>query len=130
MNESQIKDVIRERDGHCCAKCGMPNATHFHHYGKSLDVHRVVPGSEYSLEPGVCLTLCKICHGPKPKSPPGTHTNKQWFVRLADFTREQCRAARVLAALQQISTTAWIRGVVLKAIEDGKETVDRHFAEG
>jgi hypothetical protein len=67
MNEAEIKRRVRERDGFRCTSCAMTDAEHVRRYGRSLDVHRVVPGSIYSTEPGACLTLCKPCHGPQPR---------------------------------------------------------------
>ncbi len=68
MNVTQIKAAVRERDGRRCVECGMSDVEHFSLYGNNLQVHRVVPGSEYSLAPGACQTLCIPCHGPKPRS--------------------------------------------------------------
>jgi hypothetical protein len=34
-------------------------------FGRALEVHRLIPGSVYTVEG--CITLCKVCHGPKPK---------------------------------------------------------------
>lgn len=67
-----VKAAVRERDGMCCTECGMTNEQHIAEFGSSLEVHRETPGSEYSTDPGVCVTLCKPCHGPKPKRPRGT----------------------------------------------------------
>jgi hypothetical protein len=102
----------------------MSNATHLHHYGRSLDVHRVTPGSEYSLERGACVTLCRICHNPEPKSPKGANAGKGWFVRLTNLTEDQRRSVRILAALQEVPVSTWIKQVVLEAIENGKEAIE------
>lgn len=67
----RIKASVRARDGMCCTQCGLTNDQHKEKTGKQLDVHRVVPGSIYSVEPGVCATLCRTCHGPKPRRPHG-----------------------------------------------------------
>jgi hypothetical protein len=66
MNVAAIKADVRRRDGHCCTQCGMTNAEHRLRYrGRSLDVHRVIPGSLYTVEG--CVTLCRRCHGPQPR---------------------------------------------------------------
>lgn len=67
MTVTQIKAIVRERDGMRCTKCGITNDQHFKNHHKSLHVHRTTPGSDYSTEPGVCVTLCFSCHGPEPR---------------------------------------------------------------
>ena len=62
-----VKAAVRERDGYRCTKCGMTDEEHRHRYGQSLHVHRVEPGSVYTLEG--CVTLCVPCHGPEPRRP-------------------------------------------------------------
>lgn len=84
-----LKRHVRERDGMSCTKCGMSNADHVERYGKSLHVHRVVPGSEYAIDG--CVTLCFPCHGPEPKSPRGKGKGAQ-PVQLPAALREACAA--------------------------------------
>lgn len=62
MNELKTKDTIRKRDDFRCVQCGETNAAHVERTGRVLDVHRTVPGSEYSTAKGVCSTLCRRCH--------------------------------------------------------------------
>lgn len=62
----EIKRAVRERDGRRCTKCGLSSGDHFALTGRQLDVHRVVPGSAYTVEG--CVALCRRCHGPMPKS--------------------------------------------------------------
>lgn len=72
-----IKFLVRERDGNRCVDCGMaPEEPH----GDNLQVHRLVPGSRYTLEG--CVTLCSKCHSrrhweirPRPTSQPGSRRN-------------------------------------------------------
>jgi hypothetical protein len=65
MNVADIKTAVRERDGHRCTGCGMTAEEHRARYGRTLDVHRTVPGSIYTLDGSV--TLCRACHAPQPK---------------------------------------------------------------
>jgi 5-methylcytosine-specific restriction endonuclease McrA len=58
-----IKAAVRERDDNRCVDCGARRQP-----GKpQLDVHRIIPGSEYSVDG--CVTLCRGCHKHKPKLP-------------------------------------------------------------
>jgi cytochrome c553 len=66
-----IKQAIRERDGLRCSLCGLTNEEHLALHGTSLEVHRTVPGSLYTLDEGACKTLCRRCHGPQPRRPRG-----------------------------------------------------------
>jgi hypothetical protein len=66
-----IKESVRRRDGNRCVVCQIDEQTHEKRYGQILDVHRVVPGSDYSSAWGVCVTLCKVCHD-------ALHGNGHW----------------------------------------------------
>jgi len=81
MNVLQIKAAVRERDGYKCTECGMTNFEHVLLVGRSLEVHRLAPGSVYSIEG--CVTLCQPCHSSKPKSEPFSRyspkKNAFWF---------------------------------------------------
>jgi hypothetical protein len=72
VNIFALKNAVRKRDGYRCVECGLTNSEHLAQRGCQLEVHRVVPGSAYSVEPGACQTLCRPCHVKKPKRPPGT----------------------------------------------------------
>lgn len=65
QDASKIKREIRQRDGWRCTECGLSDEEHHELYGKTLEVHRIIPGSSYDLEG--CTTLCRACHGSKPK---------------------------------------------------------------
>jgi len=64
-----IKAAVRARDGRC-VHCGVTNEQHLAQYGRQLDVHRVTPGSVYTVEGTVAV--CRACHGPQPRSPRGS----------------------------------------------------------
>jgi hypothetical protein len=64
-----IKAAVRLRDGMRCTQCGITNAQHLAAHGRSLHVHRLTPGSHYTVEG--CVTLCFACHGPHPRLPHG-----------------------------------------------------------
>ena len=95
MDEWSVKAAVRARDGNKCTDCGMTAEDHRKTYGKGLDVHRVVPGSQYTV--AGCVTLCRRCHGPKPKLPrtyalPKSPT-KRFTNRLIIDTTDEVRAA-------------------------------------
>lgn len=52
------KAQIRERDGHCCKRCGMTTAEH----GLLLHVHHIDYVKD-NLDASNLITLCKYCHG-------------------------------------------------------------------
>ena len=66
MTDSDIKALVRKRDGYRCRDCGMTDEDHIEKNGRSLDVHRLLPGVRYS--PHSCITLCRACHGKKPRT--------------------------------------------------------------
>jgi hypothetical protein len=65
----RVKAAVRERDDYACTRCGMGHEEHIAIYGKTFDVHRLTPGSFYTLEG--CVTICRACHGPEPKRKKG-----------------------------------------------------------
>lgn len=66
----QVKTAVRARDGFACTKCGRSNVEHKATTGRQLEVHRVQPGTPYTVEQ--CVTLCHSCHTSEPKSPIGS----------------------------------------------------------
>ncbi len=72
-----VKAAVRKRDGNRCTECGITAAEHIRLAGKTLEVHRLVPGSPYTVDGAV--TLCRSCHGPKPKSPYRTRGSRPVF---------------------------------------------------
>jgi DNA-binding XRE family transcriptional regulator len=86
----ETKERVRARDGERCVVCSLDAGTHKKRYGKTLEVHRIVPGSEYSMQPGVCVTLCVVCHdalhgqgawGWIAKEDPADEEDMAWRVR-------------------------------------------------
>jgi 5-methylcytosine-specific restriction endonuclease McrA len=78
-----LKAAVRKRDRMRCTECGMSNRRHKTRYGgKSLHVHRLTPGSAYTL--AGCVTLCIACHGLMPKRLPGSRDKTRNMVRLPD----------------------------------------------
>ncbi len=70
MPAREVKISVRKRDRYRCVECGMTAQEHLEQFDRNLEVHRVVPGSVYTVDG--CITLCRICHNGKPKSPRGS----------------------------------------------------------
>ncbi len=79
------KARVRRRDGCCCVVCGMDKDTHKKRYGQTLDVHRIVPGSEYDLHG--CATLCDVCHD-------ALHEKGNWAWVIMDAPEDEEELAR------------------------------------
>ncbi len=60
MNEFNVKNAVRNRDGRKCVDCGMTEKEHRKKTGRTLDVHRLVPDSVYAVDG--CIALCMVCH--------------------------------------------------------------------
>lgn len=58
---STVKAAVRDRDGLACVDCGCTDKEHRERTSRGLEVHRIVPGSEYTVDG--CVTVCRICHG-------------------------------------------------------------------
>lgn len=69
MTTTKIKAAVRARDGYRCTKCNMTAEEHRKRYGRTLDVHRIIPGSVYTVDG--CVTRCKLCHSKEDQRLPG-----------------------------------------------------------
>jgi hypothetical protein len=65
VSNLEIKALVRFRDCYRCVECGMTAVEHVKRFGKNLAVHRLIPGAPYRISEAV--TLCVLCHAPKPK---------------------------------------------------------------
>jgi hypothetical protein len=99
----ETKALVRHRDGYRCTDCGMTASEHFLRTGRNLDVHRLVPGSPYTI--AGCVTLCRRCHRLKPKLPRLTGSESRGFVGLT-LNAELVRLFRSLAAKNRRTLTA------------------------
>ena len=114
MTILEIKALVRFRDGMRCTECGLSNEGSLERFGRSLDVHRLTPGNPYTVEG--CVTLCRACHMPKPKS--------KWRRPIPDgknlrflSTRPWADRVRYAAALKAISAVQYIRMVVSERMD-------------
>lgn len=110
MTQAEIKAAVRERDGMRCTKCGMTNQEHIAKYRDSLDVHRLDPGTKYTVDG--CVTVCKPCHGPLPGRKAGAGETP-CAVRL-DLPVEHHCALRTLAAMSRRSMASFVRDVIVE----------------
>lgn len=69
LSAEAVKMAARERDGYVCTRCGMTEAAHREKYGTALEVHRLQPGSLYTL--AGCATMCRPCNAAGPRLPHG-----------------------------------------------------------
>ena len=105
-----IKGRVRRRDGNRCVVCQIDEQTHEKRYGQILDVHRIVPRSDYSTEPGVCFTLCDVCHD-------ALHGNGHWgWIATDDPVDEE-------------QLVAWVRRSSYRDLEE-EENWRKHEAWG
>lgn len=55
-----VRQAVRERDGYRCVRCAVTHEDCRRRYGRGLHVHRLTPGSQYTLDG--CESLCPQCH--------------------------------------------------------------------
>ncbi len=117
----EIKALVRHRDGYRCMECGMTATDHVEKCGRNLEVHRIAPGSEYTL--AGCVTLCKKCHGRKPKSPRGHGDKSVLSLRLDPETAWKLEEIRKFLAVipgKKVSAGEAIRLAIYElAVEHG-----------
>jgi len=108
----RVKTAVRDRDGQKCAQCGMTAEQHKAKYGRTLEVHRVVPGSLYTLEGSI--TLCKLCHGPQPRRKKGQPDLANGPVLLLRLSKDLVAALHRFIQAQEVPVTR--QAVVLAAL--------------
>jgi hypothetical protein len=111
-----VKAAVRQRDGYCCTGCGMCNQEHLKQFGQSLHVHRLKPGSLYTVDG--CQSLCSKCHGRAIKRAPGdpelTTVKPPVIIRLHEDLRKGLDA---LAARNASTVTSEIRIAIREYLE-------------
>lgn len=111
LTERTIKEQVRARDNYRCTKCGITQARHVEIYNRILDVHRLTPGSEYTVDG--CVTLCQFCHGPQPKS---SARSGQFTTAL--LPRDLVWDATLVARAQGISGQTYINRLLSTLVHE------------
>lgn len=113
MTELEVKAAVRARDGNRCTECGVTSDENKAAHGCDLDVHRITPRSRYTLEG--CVTLCKSCHGPKPKHSSGPKEPMTMFQ--ARHSKQFMDRLQAAAEQLNISAASYIRMVVTQRMD-------------
>jgi hypothetical protein len=113
MNITALKAAVRTRDGHRCTECGLADLEHRRVCGKALEVHRLKPGTPYSMEG--CRTLCGACHAKQPRSPSGTSDRTTIALSRADVAK-----ALGLHVGPDVSLTRLVLSLVTSATPEAK----------
>lgn len=120
MTVLEIKDAVRTRDGYRCTECGLPNGDHIALTGRALEVHRLQPGSPYTVEG--CVTLCRSCHGPKPRS--ARYSTEKTMLK---FPRDIIRKARLVCAAQGKPVAKYFLSLLFPLVERDYESLKRQM---
>lgn len=123
LRPEQVRAVVRHRDGYRCVDCGMTAMRHIEKYGKNLDVHRVIPGTPYAIKN--CITVCRRCHGAKPKSPrrSGGENGRVRLVLLVSPVRS--RALHIRAIKDGVSLSTLINDLIDKTYAGELKELDQ-----
>jgi ribosome-binding protein aMBF1 (putative translation factor) len=115
----RVKAAVRERDGYRCTVCGITNEQHKATTGSSLQVHRVVQGSEYSTTTGVCATLCRRCHDKFPRRIRTRAEIASEHVQPPPPPRSE--RARLRLSMKNAAAKAGIHAVTISRYENAKK---------
>lgn len=114
LEEAAVKTLVRHRDGYRCRLCRVAATEHIELTGRTLDVHRIVPGSEYTVDG--CVTLCQKCHGLMPRSKYGTSkTSRNFLFRIRD---NDPLALALEAYVEKSRPKTTRQAIILAALED------------
>lgn len=115
----QVKAAVRLRDGMRCIDCDLTNEQHVEQYGRQLEVHRVSPGSPYTLDG--CVTVCRPCHRKRHRKRP-TAT-----VRLKGDLMEQARTTCLLSRRHLVD---YLDELLREAVTRDYKAAKKRFIEG
>lgn len=116
MSDATVKDAVRQRDGYRCVDCGKARE------GRALDVHRLVPGSAYTLEG--CVTVCRGCHRKRHSKP--KRENKLVSVKMQDCV---WRMIRTVASWRGVNSSDLITELARENAELAFNRMQKEIAE-
>lgn len=118
----RIKANVRQRDGMRCTRCGITAEDHIDRTGRTLDVHRIEPGSVYSLEG--CITLCRKCHGPEPRSKRQTGKgclNHRMTKRYVSIPKRICDVLEAMGERNLLTLAQQVKEALVEYLKDHGE---------
>jgi hypothetical protein len=117
-----VKAAVRLRDGMRCIDCDMTNEQHVERYGCQLHVHRLTPGSPYSLEG--CVTACVLCHKKRHRKPRLLLLKRTLFLLHSPAHRAlKIEAARAEVSMSELAEIAFAYCTSLLASGEAPESV-------
>ncbi len=121
MTALETKAAVRSRDDNACTDCGITAAEYQSRCRRPrlLEVHRLIPGSPYTVDG--CVTLCKRCHK-------GRHRKQKPKASLIFFSDRETRLAILLAATKaDLSTSEIINDILRKSLASEIEEAQKHL---
>jgi hypothetical protein len=112
-----IKSAVRARDGHKCVDCSITAKEYWARSRKRLDVHRLTPGSKYTVEGTV--TVCRRCHKRRhAKEKPSKGSRILCTVHDGGLLRAAIRykAARLSVGNKQVTAPMLVSQILLEAL--------------
>jgi cytochrome c553 len=98
----------------------MTNAVHIAKYGRFLDVHRIVPGSKYAVDD--CATLCRVCHGPQPKSRRGSRP-----IQSIRVSAEFYKRLKIAAIFRKMKPSEYVIKKLEHIVEEDVQALVAYF---
>jgi hypothetical protein len=129
VNALQVKAAVRKRDGYRCTQCGATNDEHFAEYRRQLEVHRLTPGSAYTVEDSI--TVCRPCHHKLTRS--ARRRRGQADLAAPDrgcpvvLDKKLHAKLKLLAAFSHTSAKDYLDGIIRQAITTAYQELVNHI---
>lgn len=105
MTAMEAKQAVRERDGHKCVDCGKTAADFPGFWRDPLEVHRLAPGSKYTLEG--CVLVCDPCHHKRHREIRKVNGHGEKYLTIKGFDKEVLRKLKTILAIQGSDVLVW-----------------------